>query len=224
MKKAIAIVMMFLIFGAMATPASAQHCDVRNGDSMWRIAKRYHVLFHDVLRLNQHFKDQNMIHPNDEIELPDGNTGETTNQSHDGSGDSSETPDRSEITDQAKQVLNLVNQERAKQNLPALTLNQKLTNVATIKAKDMRDNKYFDHQSPTYGSPFDMMKKFGVSYSYAGENIAAGQKTASDVMNSWMNSSGHRANILNKNYTQIGIGYVTGGSYGTYWVQQFIKP
>lgn len=216
--------MLFMIFGAMATPApaSAQHCDVRKGDSMWRIAKRYHVLFHDVLRLNPHYKNPNMIHPNDEIELPDGNTGETTNQPNNDSGDDS--ADRSEITSEAKQVLNLVNQERAKQNLPALTLSQKLTNTATIKAKDMRDNKYFDHQSPTYGSPFDMLKKFGISYSYAGENIAAGQKTPSEVMNSWMNSSGHRANILNKNYTQLGVGYVTGGSYGTYWVQQFIKP
>lgn len=69
-----------------------------------------------------------------------------------------------------------------------------------------------------------MMQQFGIKYSYAGENIAAGQKTASQVMNSWMNSSGHRANILNKNFTQIGVGFYAGGSYDTYWVQQFIRP
>ena len=87
----------------------------------------------------------------------------------------------------------------------------------------MRDKNYFDHTSPTYGSPFEMMRHFGINYSSAGENIAAGQKTAQEVMNSWMNSSGHRANILNKDYEQLGVGYVEGGSYGTYWVQMFKK-
>lgn len=105
MKKAIAIVMMFLIFGTMVTPASAQHCDVRNGDSMWRIAKRYHVLFHDVLRLNQHFKNPNMIHPNDEIELPDGNTGETTNQPNNDSGDDSASHNRISKTSRSRAFL-----------------------------------------------------------------------------------------------------------------------
>ena len=86
----------------------------------------------------------------------------------------------------------------------------------------MAVNRYFSHQSPTYGSPFDMLKKFGVSYRSAGENIAAGQRTPQEVMNAWMNSSGHRANILNKNYTELGVGYYKGGSYGHYWVQTFV--
>ena len=88
----------------------------------------------------------------------------------------------------------------------------------------MRDNNYFSHDSPRYGSPFEMLQSFGVKYSSAGENIAAGQKNAQQVMNDWMNSSGHRANILNKNYTELGVGFVEGGSYGTYWVQEFVKP
>ena len=88
-----------------------------------------------------------------------------------------------------------------------------------MKAEDMAKKGYFSHTSPTYGSAFDMMKKYGVSYRTAGENIAKGQKTAESVMKGWMNSSGHRANILNPSYTQIGVGYVANGHY---WTQMFI--
>nr|WP_315023284.1 CAP domain-containing protein [uncultured Aminipila sp.] len=122
-----------------------------------------------------------------------------------------------------QQVVNIVNQERAKEGLAPLTLNAKLSNVAETKAEDMRDKNYFSHTSPTYGSPFDMMKQFGITYTAAGENIAKGQKTPQDVMTAWMNSSGHRANIMNSNYQQIGVGYVTDSNGTTYWVQEFIK-
>lgn len=123
-----------------------------------------------------------------------------------------------------QQVVDLVNQERAAAGLPALKVNAKLAGVAEKKAEDLRDNNYFAHQSPTYGSPFDMMKQFGISYTSAGENIAKGQKTPADVMNGWMNSEGHRANILNSSYTEIGVGYVTDSKGTTYWVQHFIRP
>ena len=83
----------------------------------------------------------------------------------------------------------------------------------------MKDNNYFSHTSPTYGSPFEMMKKFGISYKTAGENIAQGQITPQAVVNGWMNSSGHRANILNASYNRIGVGYVAEGNY---WTQMFI--
>ncbi len=83
----------------------------------------------------------------------------------------------------------------------------------------MHDKKYFDHTIPTYGSPFEMMTAFGISYSYAGENIAMGYATPQAVMDGWMNSPGHRVNILNANYPQIGVGYVADGSY---WTQEFI--
>jgi uncharacterized YkwD family protein len=119
----------------------------------------------------------------------------------------------------AAQVVTLVNQERAKAGLGALnSSNATLTNVALAKAKDMYDKGYFDHNSPTYGSPFDMMKQFGVTFSYAGENIAKGQPTPQEVMTAWMNSSGHRANILNTHYTTIGVAYYKG-----VWVQEFIS-
>jgi uncharacterized YkwD family protein len=123
-----------------------------------------------------------------------------------------------------QQVVDLVNKERAAAGLSALKVNTKLAGVAEKKAEDLRDNNYFDHQSPTYGSPFDMMKQFGITYTAAGENIAKGQKTPSDVMNGWMNSPGHRANILNADYTEIGVGYVTDSNGTTYWVQHFIRP
>ena len=123
-----------------------------------------------------------------------------------------------------QQVVDLVNKERAAVGLPALKVNTKLAAVAEKKAEDLRDKNYFAHQSPTYGSPFDMMKQFGISYSSAGENIAKGQKTPAAVMNGWMNSQGHKDNILNPSFTEIGVGYVTDSNGTTYWVQHFIRP
>ena len=126
--------------------------------------------------------------------------------------------DTSDKSTFASQVIELVNQERTKAGLKALTVHEKLSGMALDKAKDMSDNNYFSHTSPTYGSPFDMMKQYGISYRYAGENIAQGQRTPEEVMNSWMNSQGHRANILSENFTMIGVGY-----YNGYWVQEFIS-
>lgn len=118
------------------------------------------------------------------------------------------------------EVLRLVNVERQKQGLSALQMDESVRNVARVKATDMYKNKYFSHTSPTYGSPFDMMKKFGITYKAAAENIAKGQTTPAQVVNSWMNSSGHRANILNAKYTHIGVGYEANGNH---WVQMFIS-
>lgn len=123
-----------------------------------------------------------------------------------------------------QQVVDLVNQERAAAGLSTLKVNSELSAVAEKKAEDMAVNNYFSHTSPTYGSPFDMMKQFGISYTAAGENIAMGQRTPAEVMNGWMNSPGHRANILNASYTEIGVGYVTNSDGTGYWVQEFIRP
>lgn len=116
-----------------------------------------------------------------------------------------------------KEVISLVNQERAKAGLAAVSGLDSLHKVAAAKAQDMRVNQYFSHTSPTYGSPFDMMKAFGITYKAAGENIAMGQKTPQEVVTAWMNSEGHRANILNANFNYIGVGYDN-----NYWVQMFI--
>lgn len=116
-------------------------------------------------------------------------------------------------------VVELTNAERAKNGLPALQIDAELSKVARMKSQDMYDNNYFSHTSPTYGSPFDMMKTFGITYRAAGENIAMGQQTPEEVVNAWMNSSGHRANILNASFTHIGVGYVSGKNI---WTQMFI--
>ncbi|OAH55188.1 hypothetical protein AWH48_20200 [Domibacillus aminovorans] len=116
-----------------------------------------------------------------------------------------------------QQVFELVNQERAKQGVSPLQLDTKLSDVARTKSQDMKNKGYFSHQSPTYGSPFDMMKQFGITYKAAGENIAKGQQTPEEVMDAWMNSDGHRKNILSADFTHIGVGYVDG-----HWTQMFI--
>ncbi len=118
-----------------------------------------------------------------------------------------------------QQVIDLINEIRIKNGLSPLTENTALSRCAKAKSQDMHDKRYFSHQSPTYGSPFDMMKQFGITYRTAGENIAMGQTTPQAVVNAWMNSEGHRANILNASFTQIGMGYVADGHY---WTQQFI--
>ena len=133
----------------------------------------------------------------------------------------SQTATQNVDTSAAQQILSLVNSQRAANGLSPLTLNSNLSRVAQAKAEDMKNRNYFSHTSPTYGSPFDMMKSFGISYRTAGENIAKGQKTPSAVMTAWMNSAGHRKNILNANYTQLGVGYVYNNG-SPYWVQMFI--
>lgn len=117
-------------------------------------------------------------------------------------------------------VIKLTNQERRNNGLSELKAHKKLSNVARKKSVDMQSNDYFSHTSPTYGSPFDMMRDFGVTYQSAAENIARGQQTAQQVVDGWMNSEGHRENILNGNFTHIGVGYTESGNY---WTQMFIQ-
>jgi uncharacterized YkwD family protein len=131
-------------------------------------------------------------------------------------------PTLSDVNKLENEVVVLVNQERAKLGLAPLKHNVDLSNVARYKSEDMRDKNYFSHTSPTYGSPFDMMKKFGIDYMAAGENIAKGQPTAASVMSSWMNSPGHKANILSENFTEIGVGVAKDANGTIYWTQQFI--
>lgn len=128
-------------------------------------------------------------------------------------------PVSSAVSAYEQKVVELTNQERAKNGLKPLALDTELSKVAREKSRDMQSKGYFSHTSPTYGSPFDMMKKFGISYRSAGENFAMGQRTPEEVVNAWMNSSGHRANILNSSYTHIGVGHVATGNY---WTQMFI--
>ena len=120
-----------------------------------------------------------------------------------------------------KEVFDLINKQRTQNGLSPLKENSELQRVAKIKSQDMVNNNYFSHTSPTYGSPFDMMKSFKISYNTAGENIA-GNSSNSGAVTAWMNSPGHRANILNSSFNQTGIGVVTGSKYGKIYVQMFI--
>ncbi|MDP3049889.1 MAG: CAP domain-containing protein [Eubacteriales bacterium] len=117
-------------------------------------------------------------------------------------------------------MFELVNQERVKNGLRPYQIDMELVKVARVKAKEMVDRNYFAHQSPTYGSPFEMMKKFGITYRTAGENLAGAPDVERAHVN-LMNSPGHRANILNANFTKIGIGVVQGSPYGKMFVQLF---
>jgi uncharacterized YkwD family protein len=169
---------------------------VSKGDTFWYIAQRYGLDYKKLMQLNPTIQPTNM-HVGEVIRLKA----------------SASSPSSFE-----EQVVQLVNQQRAKAGLKSLTHRADVKNVAQKKAQDMINSNYFSHTSPNYGSPFDMLKTFGISYSYAGENIAKGQKTPQEVMNAWMNSSGHRANILKPEYDAIGVGYYHGA-----WVQMFIK-
>lgn len=117
-------------------------------------------------------------------------------------------------------VIELTNVQRSRNGLPALQADTKLSGVAREKSNDMQTKNYFSHTSPTYGSPFDMMRDFGITYTAAGENIAQGQRSPDEVVQAWMNSEGHRKNILSGNFTHIGVGY---SQTGNYWTQMFIR-
>ncbi|RHW40040.1 hypothetical protein D1B33_04105 [Lysinibacillus yapensis] len=119
------------------------------------------------------------------------------------------------------EVVEYTNSQRKKYGLSPLKVHEEVMNSAQIKSDDMSKNNYFEHKSPTYGSPFDLMNSLGISYQAAGENIAMGQTTPKEVVQAWMDSEGHRANILNPAYTHIGVGYAAEGNY---WTQHFIRP
>lgn len=118
-------------------------------------------------------------------------------------------------------ILQLVNAERAKTGAKALGSNGDCTKLARMKSQDMVNNNYFSHQSPTYGSPFDMLKSNNVSYMYAGENIAMNQ-SADAAFKAWMNSEGHKKNILNPNFTELGVGIAPKGNGSYIYTQLFI--
>lgn len=178
---------------------------VQSGDTMYKIAVKLGVSLQSLLAANPTV-NPDLIYVGQQLKIP-----EVTKQP---------TPPADSITvsNFVIKVAEIVNVERAKRGLPALRMDGKLTEVAQLKAQDMVKNKYFSHTSPSFGSPFEMMQKFGISYSYAGENIARGQDSPEEVMADWMQSSGHRSNILNPNFDTIGVGHFQG-----VWVQMFIK-
>ena len=195
LKVAVAAVAITLLLPLTAFAANTY--TVVSGDSLWKIAVKTQTGVSELIEKNPQLENPNLIYPGQKINVP--------------------TKDSYNIE---QDVIKLVNVERANAGLSPLSYDWELGRVAQYKSQDMHDQKYFSHTSPVYGTPFTMMKNFGISYKSAGENIAQGQTTAKAVVNAWMNSEGHRANILNKNYTHIGVGYVKDGNY---WTQMFIQ-
>lgn len=200
MKKRISVLMgALLIVPMLAVGASAATHTVVSGDTLWKIANRYEVGLSEIKSANPQIKNYDLIYPGQTINIP--------------------TVDAS-VTAFEQEIIRLVNEIRTQNGLKTLSYDWELSRVARIKSQDMKDNRYFSHNSPVYGTPFQMIKSFGISYRSAGENIAKGYATPQAVVNGWMNSSGHRANILNASYTHIGVGYVADGNY---WTQMFIR-
>lgn len=204
-KKLVAITLITACFVALYQPqpvdAQAHNVHVvQRGESMWKISVKYQIGLSEIIRANSGIKNPSLIYPGQKLNIPNIDN----------------------VKNVETEVLTLVNQERAKVGLRSLEMDWELQRVARTKSQDMAQKNYFSHQSPTYGSPFDMMKQFGIQFSSAGENIASGQRTPQEVMQSWMKSPGHRENILKPEYTHLGVGYYRGGSYGHMWTQMFI--
>ena len=185
------------MLAAPANAASLSHTVVK-GDTMWKIASNYQVGTSEIIQANPQVSNPDLIYPGQVLCIPQLD---------------------SSVASYEHEVVRLVNEIRQQNGLKPLTENWELSRVARYKSQDMLDNRYFSHTSPTYGSPFQMIKAFGLSYRTAGENIAKGYASPQAVVNGCMNSSGHRSNILNVSYTQIGIGYV---AQGNYWTQMFV--
>lgn len=204
-KSLIIIFILTLCLSLLSISAFAQTTTtytVQSGDSMWKIAVKYQVGVSEIISANPQIKNPALIYPGQKITIPSVS---------------------SNVTAKENEVIKLVNAERSKRGLQTLSTNWQLSRVARYKSQDMATKGYFSHTSPTYGSPFKMMESFGIKFSAAGENIAYGQKTPQEVMNGWMNSPGHRSNILSATYNQIGVGYAVNKNGVPYWTQMFIK-
>lgn len=171
---------------------------VVSGDTMWKLAVKYEVGTSEIIQANRQVSNPDLIYPGQVLNIPQLDSG---------------------VLSYEAEVVRLVNEVRAENGLSPLTLNWELSRVARYKSQDMKDKGYFSHTSPTYGTPFQMIRNFGLSYRTAGENIARGYATPKAVMDGWMNSPSHKANILKASYKQIGVGYV---AQGNYWTQEFI--
>lgn len=225
----------FLAFALIVFPQTAFAENdvyvVKPGDTLWEISQKANVSLNHLLQVNNHLLNQDILYPYELIFIPSSLPTDIDQPESPAPHEPAEpVPTPQQPTDDVsardaweQEVLDLVNVERSQAGLSPLQMDVDLAAVARDKSKDMRDYGYFSHTSPTYGSPFDMMTQYGIQYRAAGENIAAGQKSPTEVMQAWMDSPGHRENIMNADYTHLGVGLVEGGSYGYYWTQMFIS-
>lgn len=199
-KMATALLLTFIM--SISASAQATTYTVVSGDSLWKIAVKYQIGLSELIKANSQIQNPNLIYAGQKINIPEA----------------------APLQNLEAEVVRLINIERTKRGLSALKVNWQLSRVARYKSQDMIDRNYFSHTSPTYGSPFDMMEAFGLRFSAAAENIAYGQRTAAEVVSAWMNSPGHRANILSGSYSETGVGAAKKANGTLYWTQMFIRP
>lgn len=205
----------FVIPAFSVSAESGSTYTVQPNDTMWKIADKYEgVTTLDMIHANPQVSNPDIIYINQVLNVPTSNTSEKQPEKQ-----SEEKPEVSHETAFEQEVIQLTNEARVEHGLKPLKYDWEVARVAEHKSQDMEQLNYFSHNSPTYGSPFDMLDDYGISYMTAGENIAQGYVSPESVVNGWMNSLGHRANILNPDFTHIGIGYVDDGRY---WTQIFI--
>lgn len=253
MRKTALLLAVIMILATPVCFAQGTVYTVRPGDTLSKIAAWNNLTVSDLISANPSIKSASMIYVGQKITIPTtkfvkytvqrGDTfygiaarfqisatelkkanPQITNIAWIYVGQVIMVPDTKSLTSYEQQVFELVNKERSARGLGTLTYNSEVARCARFKSEDMIDKGYFSHTSPTYGSPFNMMEDFGIRFSNGGENIAYGQRTAAEVMNSWMNSAGHKANILSAAYTQMGVGVAKASNGTLYWTQLFIKP
>jgi len=199
MKKRIILILIFVILFSTSVFAQSTYT-VKSGDSMWKIAVKHQVGLSEIIAANPQIKNPALIYPGQKLTIPTVTT-----------------------TAQENEVVRLVNVERSRAGLQPLKINWELSRVARYKSADMANKGYFSHTSPTYGTPFQMMENFGLRFTAAGENIAYGQRTPAEVMRDWMNSPGHRSNIMSGSYNEIGVGLFKNKNGVCYWTQMFMR-
>lgn len=202
MKRIVISVVLCLFLLATAVYAQTGTYTVISGDSMWKIAVKHEIGLSELAKANPQIQNLALIYPGQKISIPNIDS----------------------VKELETEVIRLVNIERSNRGLQTLKQHWELSRVARYKSQDMINKGYFAHNSPTYGSPFKMIESFGIKFSAAAENIAQGQRTPKEVMNAWMNSPGHRNNILSQSFYQIGVGVAKDSKGNLTWTQMFIKP
>ncbi len=200
-KIALATTTLIFIFN-YSTFGNLKHT-VKADETLWNISEYYEVDIEDIVRFNSHINNPNLIYNGNEIILPTGYIPVFSSNS---------------VTSYENKLLKLINDERVKNNLNPLISDEQLKTLATVKNEDMSKNDYFDHISNTYDTVFSMLNVFNIDYNYAGENIAKGQDTPEQVFVDWLNSD-DKNNILNENFTNIGISYLNDNN--NYWTLVF---
>lgn len=205
MKKTIAVLTMILLSAVPSTAFAAEKNICSNNIKYTAIQEYKNNSF-----LNNCFGN---------IQIPNIGGG-NTNNGNTNNGNTQKPDDNGYNSSYEQQVLNLVNKERRSQGLSALSLSAEAQQAARVRAKEIVSS--FSHTRPNGTSCFTVLNEIGAKYTSAGENIAKGQKTPEQVVEAWMNSPSHRANILSSKYTKLGVGCYFNGS-NTYWAQMFLN-